>query len=118
MTALDMSEVKVKLEQLDRHMPHPQPEFVLEFGKLLAGYLNPRLVPQGFVMACHLAVSDCARGEHGLGGKIPGKLAGMPPMVYVGLLLTCEQIAEAVLPAEFADEVQRCFTGVRERAKG
>lgn len=108
--ALSMTEVKEKLLRLGELIPKNSNELLLEFGRYLASYLNPELVPSGFLMACLLAIHDLQQGVNGFTGqRIRSSLVGYPSMIYSLLQMEIPQIADAVLPAEFATSVKTLF---------
>jgi len=115
MEALSMTEAKQKLAELEKHMPN-QEGTVYDFGHFLAERLNPSLVPQGFVMACELAIYDLGTGVDGFTNKpIHNELVGYPPVVYMVLRMTIPGIAKAIFPAEFAQEVETVIREVNKR---
>lgn len=121
--ALSMDEPKQKLAKLEELIPDAPDNLLYDFGRHLAGYLNPQLVPMGFVMRCELALYDLQTGVNGFTGKpIQSRLVGYPPMIYALLRMEIPRIADAVLPAEFAASVKNHIEQVNakmqaERAK-
>jgi len=104
---LSMDEPKKKLMQLNESLPNASNELVYDFGRFLTGYLNPELAPQGFVMACELALYDLQTGTNGFTGKpIQSRLVGYPSMTYSLLRMQIPIIADAIFPAEFAAGVK------------
>ena len=104
--ALDMKEARGKLANLKTFMPETNDQ-VLAFGRFLSEYLNPQLVPQGFVMGCELALHDLQAGVHGFTGKpIQSSLVGYPPMIYALVRMEIPKIADAVFPKDFAEGVK------------
>ncbi len=59
--ALSADEPKQKLAKLEEFIPDMHDGLLYEFGRHLAGYLNPQLVPMGFVMGCELALYDLSK---------------------------------------------------------
>jgi len=113
--ALSMAEFQQKLRELEKHLPGQQ-EMVYQFGDFVAGRLNQRLLPQGFVMVCELAIYDLQEGVSGFSGKpINNRLVGSPPLIYALMRMFIPVIAEAVFPAEFAAEVKQFIEAVNER---
>lgn len=105
--ALSMDEPKQKLAKLEKLIPDAPNDLLYDFGRYLAGYLNPQLVPMGFVMGCELALYDLQTGVNGFTGKpIQSQLVGYPPQIYALLRMEIPRIADAVLPAEFAASVK------------
>ena len=114
--ALSMDEPKQKLTKLEEFMPNAPNDLLYDFGRHLAGYLNPQLVPMGFVMGCELALYDLQMGVNGFTGKpIQSRLVGYPPMIYVLLRMEIPRIADAVLPAEFAASVKNYIDQVNAK---
>lgn len=111
---LSTDEAKEKLAELEKHMPKASDEVVYKFGHFLAGRLNnPEIVPQGFVMACELALYDLQQGVDGFSNKpIQSSLVGYPPMIYGLLRMEIPEIAKAVFPEDFAAEVKTMFDEV------
>lgn len=117
--ALSMEDAKQKLTRLEELIPDdPSQGLLYEFGRQLAGYLNPQLVPQGFVMACELALYDLQAGVNGFSGKpIQSSLVGYPPPIYALLRIEVPRIAEAIFPAEFAAGVKTFIEEVNTKAR-
>lgn len=106
--AISMEGPKKRLANLKEFMPDAN-EQVATFGRFLAEYLNPELIPQGFVMGCELALNDLQEGTDGFTGEpIKGfhKLLGYPPMIYALVRMEIPDIADAVFPEDFASEVK------------
>ena len=115
--ALEMNDVKTKLLDLKQYMPE-EPDIIYEFGRFLAGRLNPRLTPEGFNLALELAMYDIQTGTEGYTGKpITHALTGYPSTVYVGLRLNLTNIAKAVLPEEFYKKFEEVRKKVDENTK-
>lgn len=105
--ALSMDEAKQKLAKLEELIPDAPDGLLYDFGRFLAGYLNPELVDVGFVMGCELALYDLQTGINSFTKKpIQSRLVGYPPMIYALLHMETPRIADAVLPAEFAASVK------------
>ena len=114
--ALSMDEPKQKLAKLEELIPDAPNGLLYDFGRYLAGYLNPELVPMGFVMGCELALYDLQTGVNGFTGKpLQSRLVGYPPMIYVLLRMEIPRIADAVLPAEFAASVKNYIEQVNAK---
>ncbi len=112
--ALSMKEAKEKLAELKKHMPKASGEIVYKFGRFLAERLNPQLVPQGFVMACELALYDLQEGIDGYSNQpIQSSLVGYPPMIYGLLRMEIPRIAEAIFPEDFATSVKTIFEEIK-----
>lgn len=109
MRAISMEEAKAKLRNLKEHLPDCD-EVVWKFGAFLADRLNPELVPEGFSMAVTLALYDLEQGIDGYSGEpIRSSLVGYPPQIYALLNMYVPEIAEAVLPEDFAAEVRQVY---------
>ena len=107
--AIPMDEVKNKLNNLKEHLPD-QEDVIYEFGKFLAGRLNPQLNPRGFNLGMELAFYDLQQGVDGFTRKpIEGRLAGYPSQLYTALSLSAPEIAKAVCPKDFAEEYQKVY---------
>lgn len=105
--ALSMEEPKQKLARLEELISDADNDLLYEFGRFLAGYLNPQLVPMGFVMSCELALHDLRVGVNGFTRQpIQSRLVGYPPAMYALLGMEIPRIADAVFPAEFAARVK------------
>ena len=114
--ALSMEEPKKRLENLTEFMPGANDQ-VLAFGRFLAEYLGSELVPVGFVMGCELALSDIQNGVNGFTGKpIQSSLVGYPPIIYELVRNKIPDIADAVLPEDFAGKVKDFIAAVNASA--
>jgi len=104
---LSMEEVKQKLARLEEFIPNAANNLVYDFGRFLATYLNPELVPSGFTLGCILALHDLQSGVNGFTGqRIRNNLVGYPPIIYTLLRMEIPHIADAVLPADFSASVK------------
>lgn len=117
--ALSMEDAKQKLMRLEEHISDDTSEgLIYEFGRLLAGRLNPELVPMGFVIGCHLLLYDLQKGVDGFTKEpIRSKLIGYPPMIYALLRMEIPTIAEAIFPAEFAAGVKDFVEEVNQKMR-
>jgi len=115
--ALSMTEPKQKLMRVEEFVPNPT-KLTGCFGRFLAEYLGDHeLLPQDFVMGCELAINDLQTGVNGYSGKsIQNRLVGYPPQIYALLRMEIPRIAEAVFPADFAEEVKKFIKEVNESA--
>lgn len=105
-----MTEAKEKLKRLSQYMAE-QPEVVQEFGRYLAGRLNPQLVPSGFVLSALLVACDLETGiDEFTKEPVPAKLRNLPPRVINLLLASVPNIAAGVLPKDFANAVRAQMT--------
>jgi len=112
-TAIDMAPIKEKLRNLQEYMPN-QEEQLYDFAKLLADVLNPTLYPCGFHLAANFVLYDLETGKDQINGskspdyaRIFNHLSGYPPLVFTFMRMMLPDIAKAVAPKEFADEVQK-----------
>ena len=105
--ALSTEEPKEKLQNLRELLPNAD-ELVYGFGLYLTDYIiQPQLNPKGFALVCALALSDLRVGSNGYTGKpIPGELVGLEPAIYEKLQMEIPNIAAAVFPAHFAEDVK------------
>lgn len=113
--ALSMQDAKRKLAKLEKHMPGASPQ-VCEFGRYLRNHLNPELVPQGFALACELALYDLQEGVDGFKGEpINNDLVGQHPAIFADVRGKFTDIASALFPAEFAAGVKSFFSEVVDK---
>lgn len=80
------------------------------FGRYLAHWLRDaeEMVPEGFIVACTLALHNLTVGVDGFSNKpITNSLVGQPPTLYMMLYGMVPVIARAIFPTEFANEVSR-----------
>ena len=117
--AISMEPVKEKLRNLKDYMPK-EDNILYDFGKYLADKLNPQLIPAGFNLACELAIEDLRRegnyGEHGT-VKVPMNLTGYPPQLYSLLRMRIRDIAKAVCPSDFAEQVNKVYEEINAKIK-
>jgi hypothetical protein len=103
--AIDMRDAKEKL--MDIYVVDDVSNLIHDFSKFLSPRLNDKLEPIGFVFACDLALHDLRSGVDGYTHKpIRNCLVGYPGMVYSIIRMRIPEIADAVLPSRFADEVR------------
>jgi hypothetical protein len=102
--AIDMRDAKEKL--MDISVVDDVSNLIHEFGKFLSPRLNDKLEPIGFVFACDLALHDLRSGVDGYNKPIQNRLVGYPGTVYSIIRMRIPEIADAVLPRRFADEVR------------
>jgi len=115
--AIATDSIKEKLLNLEQHMPDQQ-DLTYKFGKLLAGRLNPELVPEGFNMAAELLLYDLQKGVDGFSGKpIQSSLVGYPPMIYSLIRMSIPDIAAATCPPDFAKGVADMQEAVNKEAR-
>ncbi|MBI2604283.1 MAG: hypothetical protein HYW56_01950 [Candidatus Harrisonbacteria bacterium] len=115
-----MTEPKRKLVELEKHMPDGDIDgLIYDFGHFLADYIKQeKLVPDGFVLSCSLALHDLQTGVDGWTKKpIRSHLVGYPSITYAVLQLEIPRIAEAIFPPEFAAEVKGCVESINAKAK-
>jgi len=102
-----MEEPKQKLMRLEELIPTTASNLLYDFGRFLADYLNPELVPSGFLLGCVLALHDLEKGVNGFTGEpIRNNLIGYPPMIYAFLRMEIPHIADVIFPIEFATDVK------------
>lgn len=111
---LSMEEPKRKLAKLEEFIPTTHDNLIYEFGRYLAGKLNPELVPMGFILAYAIALQDLQAGKDSDANlSIRGKLVGYPPMMYGILHMYLPIIAKAIFPEEFANAVKNKYDEIR-----
>jgi hypothetical protein len=117
--ALSMDEAKEKLQRLEELIPQDLSGGRLyTFGRYLAGRLNPQLVPIGFMMAWHLAISDIRIGVDSFTKKpVPNDLIAQPGIVYEMLRNELSNVADVIFPPEFAERVKFCAEQVDAERK-
>jgi hypothetical protein len=102
-----MEEPKRKLARLEELIPNTANELVYDFGRFVVPYLNPELIPLGFVRLCEAAIHDLGHALSGMTGRpIVGRLVGLSPGAYALLRLEVPNIADAIFPKEFAGAVR------------
>ena len=117
--AISMEEPKQKLMALEEHLPDAPNDLVYDFAHFLAKHhLNPELIPQGFVIACELALYDLQTGVDGYTSQpIQSRLVGYPPMTYGLLRTNIPTIAKAIFPEEFAESVRTFMEEVNQKVR-
>lgn len=116
-TILSMDEAKRKLMKLEDVIPDAD-ELLGNFGRFLAGRLNPQLVPMGFVIVCEMALYDLQAGVDSLTMQpIQNRLVGHPPIVYGRLRREIPHIADAIFPFGFAAKVRLFIEEVKAKAR-
>ena len=107
MEAQSMEEPKRKLARLEELIPNPANELVCDFGRFVSPYLNPSLIPLGFVRLCDSAIDDLKHGMSAVSGRpIVSRLVGHSPMIYAKLHSEISTIADAIFSTEFAGAVR------------
>jgi hypothetical protein len=102
-----MEEPKRRLAKLEEFIPDAQNEMVYDFGRFVSPYLNPELLPVGFVRLCETAIHDLKHGVSGVSGRpIVSRLVGHSPMIYAKLYTEISSIADAIFSKEFAGAVR------------
>jgi hypothetical protein len=102
-----MEEPKRKLAKLEGFLPTTNNEMVYDFGRFVSPYLNPELIPLGFVRLCEAAIHDLGQAMSGVTGRpIVGRLVGLSPGAYALLRLEIPNIADAIFPKDFAGAVR------------
>lgn len=115
--AISMKEAKEKLMNLE--LENDVQDMMKEFGKFLSPRLNDELVPAGFVLGCELALYDIGVGINGYTGeRIRNRLVGYPPLIYALMRMRFVDIAYAVFPESFANDVRDIVGKTKNSAKG
>ena len=105
--AQSMKEPKRKLAKLEELIPDAANEMVYDLGRFVSPYLNPELIPLGFVRLCETAIHDLKHGVSGVSGRpIVSRLVGHSPMIYAKLHTEISNIADAIFSQEFAGAVR------------
>src|SRR5438105_1298536 len=105
--AQSMEEPKRKLAKLEELIPDAENEMVYDFGRFVSPYLNPELIPLGFVRLCETAIHDLKRGVSGVSGRpIVSRLVGHPPLIYARLHNEISNIGDVIFSKEFASAVR------------
>ena len=60
-----MDEPRRKLAKLEELIPGTNNEMIYDFGRFVSPYLNPELIPLGFVRLCEAAIHDLTHGVSG-----------------------------------------------------
>ncbi|MDD4477109.1 MAG: hypothetical protein PHY40_03040 [Patescibacteria group bacterium] len=115
--ALSMDDPKRRLVKLEELIPNATDGVLYDFGRYLADYLNPELVPIGFVVGCELALHDLQAGVNGSGKPISCRLVGYPPVIYILLRMEIPRIADAIFPPSFASEVKKIIDKMAKSSK-
>ena len=114
--AISMIEAKEKLMNLE--LENDVDDMMKEFGKFLSPRLNDELVPAGFVLGCELSLYDLSVGINGYTGEpIRNRLVGYPPLIYALMRMRFVDIAYAVLPESFANDVRDIVEKTKNSAK-
>jgi hypothetical protein len=102
---ISMKDAKEKLMNLE--LEDDVDDIMKEFGRFLSPRLNPELVPGGFVLMAELALYDLSIGINGNTGEpIRNRLVGYPPITYALIRMRFVDIAYAVFPESFANDVR------------
>ena len=68
---------------MEELIPGTNNEMIYDFGRFVSPYLNPELIPLGFVRLCEAAIHDLTHGVSGVSGRpIVSRLVGHSPMIY------------------------------------
>ena len=114
--AQSMEEPKRKLAKLEELIPDAANEMVYDLGRFVSPYLNPELIPLGFVRLCETAIHDLKHGVSGVSGRpIVSRLVGHSPMIYATLHTEISNIADAIFSKEFAGAVRALANAKVER---
>ena len=121
--AISMEPVKEKLVNLTTHLPR-QDNVFYEFVRYFASTIkSPKLNAHGFGFKYELALLDLMKGgDYGKYGRvtIPAEfshLIGYPSSFYALLGISLPEIARAVCPPEFAEEVIRVHEEINRKMK-
>jgi hypothetical protein len=102
--AINMRMAKEKL--MDLSIENDTDNLIKVFGQFLSPRLNDELVAVGFVLGCDLALYDLSNGIDGYTEeRIQNRLVGSPNIIYTSIKTRVPDIAKAIFPSEFADEV-------------
>lgn len=116
MNALSMQDPKGRLKVITRYIEGAD-DMLCKFANFLAERLNSQLVPEGFVMACELALYDLEAGVDGFTNQpLNNELVGYPQIVYVLIRMQIPDIADAIFPSEFAHEVKDFISKIKEES--
>lgn len=105
----DMEAFGDKLRNLKQFVPEVSP-LMVEFGRVLADRLNPRLLPMGLHLAQELTLMDLQQGTDGFAvtsikGLEPlskSSLALQPPITYALIRARMLDVVDRLLPPRFA----------------
>lgn len=119
--AIPMEQARKKLKKLERYMPE-QHHLVYDFAAYLADKIKTELAPLGFVLTANIALNDLQKVDKdtiSARKSIDSHLTDYNSTAYNELSLMIPEIAKAVLPDEFADEVKQiyCRFGNSEASK-
>ena len=108
MQSIATEEPKQRLDALKEYIPG-HPEVVYDFGRFLKEYLGDDPIdPLGFISVCEFAIIDIEAGVNSLTGEpIKNKLIGCPSNVFSAIEAYIPEIAKAIFPDEFAEEVKK-----------
>lgn len=110
--AISMEPVKEKLRNLHEYLPNEN-SILYDFAGYLADRLNPRLVPEGFVLAAELALYDLQTGIDGFTQQpVPARLQGYPSVLYAVLQMRVPEIAAAACPDDFGQDVAKVYAAI------
>lgn len=114
--AISMKEAKEKLMNLQ--LENDVDDIMKEFGKFLSPRLNDELVPAGFMLGAELALYDLNVGKNGYtGDPIRNRLVGYSPIIYSLIRMRFVDIAYAIFPESFANEVRDIIEKMKNSAK-
>jgi len=107
--ASSTQEIKDRLKNLREYFPG-QEEITYDFAAYLAERLNPEHSPEGFSRAIDLALYTLQKSaSRSTSQPVQNRLIGSAPIVYVFLRTQVPEIADAVCPKEFAQDVRRRY---------
>ena len=103
--AIDMGAAKARLMNVS--IDGDADNLIRDFCRFMSFRLPSALLPDGFVFACNLALYDLNGGVDGHTQKpIKNGLTGYPDAVYALIGMRIPDIADAVFPKGFADDVR------------
>lgn len=108
-TSISTELIKEKLRNLKGYMPR-EDDKLYRFGEYLADRLGPNIFPHGFNISAERAIADLKDGIDSFTKQpIKNSLVGMVPVYYTMLSRRIPDIADAVCPRDFAEEVREFY---------
>ena len=114
--ATDMTEIKNKLSDLKKIMPDAD-ETLCKFSKMFSYYLNPQLVPEGFLMSLECFIYDLRTKipSRGIDERLFFDLIGYPIYcVVLCKMLFFSDVIDEVLPKNFLIKVKKLIEEKRK----
>jgi hypothetical protein len=115
-TAIDTTEIKEKLANLEQYMPEMD-KTIYTFAKYLGERLNDHLFPEGMNLQLELVMCDLAKGVDMHGKPTPHSISQLPSPFYSILRMYSESIIDVVAPGYFAREFKQVYKDTHELAK-